>query len=79
MGYSFQTRLGWGENLFNLAKMVVLVLYKEAERKAQVHEVSAHAAEEKKTDPKFHHVNKPSQISFRVVIDFSSLSLISEE
>ena len=48
VGYSFQTRLGWGENLFNLAKMVVLVLYKEAERKAQVHEVSAHAAEEKK-------------------------------
>ena len=29
--YSFQTHLGWGENLFNLAKMVVLVLHKEAE------------------------------------------------
>lgn len=30
-GYSFQTRLEWGDNLFNLAKMVVLVLHKEAE------------------------------------------------
>ena len=34
-GYSFQTRLGWGENFFNLAKMVVLVLHKEAECKVE--------------------------------------------
>ena len=31
--------------------------------KAQVHEVSAHPAKEKKTDPKFHHVsNRPRSV-----------------
>ena len=34
-GYSFQTRLGWGENSFNLAKTVVLVLHKEVECKVE--------------------------------------------
>ena len=81
-GYSFQTRLGWGKNLFNLAKMVVLVLHKEAESNVEKLKYMKYALtrpRKKKTGPNFHHVNKPSQVSFTVVIDFCSLSLISEE